>query len=225
MPGKTSVLIVDDHALFREGLKAIIASDGRFRVVAETGSAEQALELTDKHLPKVAILDICLPEKNGIALCREIRKRWPTVEILVVSMHSKIGYITKALDAGARGYVVKDSTSDMLLKGLEAVSKGELFIDQNLSYSILKDISQEYLQQLRLYDTPYAKLTRREQEVLRLLAEGMTTKSIAERLSISSKTVENHRGRLLGKLGLRGEIDLVRYAAKLGLLDLDGWEE
>jgi len=225
MRGKIGILVVDDHAMFREGLKAIIEADVRFKVVGETGSGKEAIALTKKLGPKIVIIDISLPDQSGIQLCREIRNQYPSVAILMVSMHSKMGYVSQAIHAGANGYLVKDSGSDMLLKGLEAVSKGEVFVDRSLSYGLLKKMFEENSKHLNLDDAAYTELTGREQEIFRMLAEGMTTREIAEHLYISLKTVENHRTRILKKLDLHSELDLVRYAARIGIIDVDDWNE
>jgi len=143
---------------------------------------------------------------------------------MIVSMHSKIDYITEAFHAGATGYVVKESASERLLHGLEAVSKGEYFLDSSVSYQVVHNMMKFPVKEARITDNDYGSLTPREQEVMRLLAEGSASKEIAEKLFISPKTVENHRSNIMKKLDLHSTLELVRYATKIGLIDLELWK-
>lgn len=222
-PNKT-VLIVDDHPLFRDGLKALIERKPGFVVVGEAGTAREGLELAVELKPELAVVDISLPDRSGIELTRSIRGKLPQTRVLIVSMHSRIQYITEALQAGANGYVVKESAADRLIQGLEAVSRGEYFLDSSLSHSVVKRLVDMPEQELRISDKSYGSLTAREQQVLRMVAEGRSTKDIAADLFISPKTVDNHRANIMEKLNLHNTIDLVRYAAKLGLIDIDLWK-
>lgn len=222
-PNKT-VLIVDDHPLFRDGLKALIERKPGFVVVGEAGTAREGLELAVELKPELAVVDISLPDRSGIELTRSIRGKLPQTRVLIVSMHSRIQYITEALQAGANGYVVKESAADRLIQGLEAVSRGEYFLDSSLSHSVVKRLVDMPEQEMRISDKSYGSLTAREQQVLRMVAEGRSTKDIAADLFISPKTVDNHRANIMEKLNLHNTIDLVRYAAKLGLIDIDLWK-
>ena len=224
MAPKKTVLIVDDHPLFREGLKALIERKPVFSVVGEAGTAGEGLQLATELKPELAIVDISLPDKSGIELTRSIRSTLPQTRVLIVSMHSKIQYITEALQAGANGYVVKESAADRLIQGLEAVSRGEYFLDSSLSHSVVKRLVDTPEQEVRISDKSYGTLTAREQQVLRMVAEGRSTKDIAAELFISPKTVDNHRANIMEKLNLHSTIELVRYAAKLGLIDIDLWK-
>jgi len=169
--------------------------------------------------------DISLPDKSGIELTHEIRSLLPETRILIVSMHSKIEYIAEAFQAGATGYVVKESASDRLLAGLESVAKGEYFLDGSVSHQVVKKLMESPIKEAKITDAAYGTLTPREQEIMRLLAEGLSGKEIAERLFISPKTVENHRSNIMNKLGLHSTMELVRYAARLGLIDVDLWKQ
>ena len=224
MAPKKTILIVDDHPLFREGLKALIERKPGFSVVGEAGTAREGLQLAMELKPELAVVDISLPDKSGIELTRSIRSKLPQIRVLIVSMHSKIQYITEALQAGANGYVVKESAADRLIQGLEAVSRGEYFLDSSLSHSVVKRLVDLPEQELRISDKSYGTLTAREQQVLRMVAEGRSTKDIAGDLFISPKTVDNHRANIMEKLNLHNTIELVRYAAKLGLIDIDLWK-
>jgi DNA-binding NarL/FixJ family response regulator len=221
---KTTVLIIDDHPLFREGLKAIIGREPRYRLVGEADTARAGIHLATESRPDVIIVDVSLPDKNGIELTRDLAKLLPESRVLIISMHSKITYIATAFQAGARGYLVKESASDGLLKGLAAVARGELFLDSSLSSQVVENLLQISVTSPAPAASPHPRLTPREQEVMRLLAEGFTTREIAKRLFISPKTVENHRANIMKKLDLRTTIDLVRQAARLGLIDVELWK-
>lgn len=222
---KKSIVIIDDHPLFREGLKSIIARARYFDVVGEAGDARKGLDVVKKHNPDLVIVDISLPDKSGIEVARTIRGRFPGTRIIIVSMHSKIDYIVEAFQAGATGYIVKESASDRLVLGLETVLNGEYFLDSSISHAVVEKLLKEPLKDTRVEDADYGSLTPREQEVMRLLAEGFAVKEIAHKLYISPKTVENHRSNLMRKLGLRNAIELARYAARLGLIDVDLWKD
>ncbi|NVL89887.1 MAG: response regulator transcription factor [Desulfobacterales bacterium] len=225
MANKKTILIVDDHPLFREGLKAIIERNARFEVVGEAGTGRAGLQVARKLKPDLVVVDISLPDQSGIQLTRQIRDCLSDTRVMVVSMHSKINYITEAFQAGATGYVVKESAADRLVHGLETVSKGEYFLDSSISHKVVEKLMKFPEKEVKITDTEYGSLTPREQEVLRLLAEGLSTKETAEKLFISPKTVENHRANIMKKLGLHSTIELVRYAARLGLIDVDLWKD
>ena len=221
MVKKRSIMLVDDHTLFREGLKAIIEQDSTFEVICEAGSGREAIQFAKKHNPDLVVVDISLPDRSGIQLTREIRTLLPETFVIIVSMHSKINYIVKAFQAGASGYVVKESAPDTLLRGLKAVSNGEYFLDSSVSHKTIEKLMELPAMEAKITDAAYDTLTPREQEVMFFLAEGLSVKEIAEKLFISPKTVENHRVHIMNKLGVRSNIEFLRYAARLGLIDLD----
>lgn len=225
MTPKKSILIIDDHPLFREGLKSIISRDDRFEVIGEAGNGREGLKMAKKLKPDIVVVDISLPDTSGIQLTRDIRNLLSETRIIIVSMHSKIDYIAEAFQAGATGYVVKESASDRLLQGLESVVQGEYFLDSSVSHQVVENLLKFPIRDARITDVDYASLTPREQEVMRLLAEGFSAKEIAEKLYISPKTVENHRSNIMNKLGLHSTMELIRYAAKLGLIDVELWKE
>ncbi len=209
------VIIIDDHQLFRDSTKQIFDRLAGFEVVATASDAQEGEKIAIAHKPNVAIVDLSLPDKSGIQLTSVLLTLVPEIKITIVSMHTKIDYILSALRAGALGYVVKESVSTSLQPCLDAIINGEHYLDATLSDEIaakLLEIPNENT------NSTYGGLSPREQEVLRLLAQGVSTNDIANQLFISAKTVANHRSNIMAKLELHSIAELVRYAAQLGLI-------
>jgi DNA-binding NarL/FixJ family response regulator len=225
MVQKKTILIVDDHTLFREGLRAIIERGPGYEIIGEAGNSRQGLQMVEKYKPDLALVDISLPDRSGIELTRDIVKLSAKTRIMIVSMHSKTDYIVKAFQAGATGYVIKESAAAKLLQGIGAVLKGDYFMDAAVSQKVVEKLAGIKEKKVKVTNAAYDTLTPREQEVMIQVAEGLSTNEISERLFISPKTVENHRSRIMQKLGLHSTIELVRYATKLGLIDIDLWKD
>lgn len=220
----TRILIIDDHPLFREGLKSILHRNNNYRVVGEASNGNDGLRMAKSYKPNIAIVDISLPDMSGIQLTHEIRKCLQNTRVIVVSMHSEINYVTEAFQSGATGYVAKESASEHLLQGLASVVRNEYFLDSSISHQVVENIVKKSKSNSGESNTGYSTLTPREQEIMRLLAEGLTSKEIAARLFISPKTVANHRTNIFQKLGVHNAMELVRYAARLGLIDVGIWK-
>jgi len=200
-------------------------ANGRYEVIGEAGTAGKGLQLAKKIEPDLTLVDISLPDKSGFDLIRDLLKLSATTRILVLSMHSKVDYIVKAFQAGANGYLTKESASDMLIKGIEHTLKGDYFLDTSVSQQVVKKLAELPDKTPIAIVEGYDSLTPREQEVMVLVAGGMSSQEIADELIISPKTVENHRSRIMRKLNVSNVIDLARHAAKLGLIDLDLWKK
>lgn len=225
MTSKKTILIVDDHPLVREGLKAILRPATEYEVVGQAENARDAIRMVKNLKPDLVLLDLGLPDKSGLELSHEIRSISAPTRIMIISMHSKVDYIVKAFQAGATGYMAKESATERLLKGIGHVLNGEYFMDGAVSHAVVQKLMQAPEKEMKITDVGYETLTSREQEVMVLLAEGNSAKEAAAKLFISPKTVENHRTNIMNKLGLHSTLELVRYAARLGLVDIDLWKE
>jgi len=207
-----TVVIADDHVIFRQGLLKLLQSAENIDVVADTGSADEALRLIVEKQPDVAILDISIPVLSGIEIMEEVQRKGIGTKIVFLTMHSDPLTAKRAIQANASGYVLKDDAFEDLLYAVKAVASGGTFVSPSISEKVLK------LESGR--EKEGSMLTGREREVLQLIASGLTNKKIADKLSISVKTVETHRTRILQKLDVHTTADLVRYAIKTGLLDV-----
>lgn len=221
---KRTVILVEDHPLYREGIKSILNHSLRYKAVGEAASLATTLALLEKEKPDFALIDLTLGDESGIEVVRHIAGAFPGTFPVVVSMHTEIDYLLEALQNGARGYIVKESAGDQLLAGLDAIAQGNYYIDSSLSNSIVELLLRSPARRGEdLHDAEYETLTSREQEVLRGLAEGLSSKEIAERLFISTKTVENHRSNIMHKLQVHSSMELIRYAARIGIIDFEQW--
>jgi two-component system response regulator NreC len=213
-----SILIADDHAVVRLGLRLLLEAESDFAVVGEVGDGLEALLQVERLRPDVLILDLVMPGLNGVEVIRQVRKRAPKTRVVVLSMHANEAYVVEALRKGASAYVLKGSAGGEVLDAVRAALNGQQFLSPPLSgRAINAYVEKAKRSAADIYDT----LTRREREVLQLGAQGRTNAEIAERLCISRRTVETHRGKAFQKLGLRNQTDLVRYALRRGIVRIE----
>jgi len=205
------VLLADDHEIVRQGLRVLLEREG-FQVVGEASNGHEALKLCEANHPEVAILDVSMPLLNGVDAAREIIKSNPRTRVVLLTMHTENHLILESLRAGVTGYVLKTRAAAELVQALRAVCRGEMFLTQSISRTIV----QAFLQNEPLAANP---ISDRERQVLQLVAEGKTTKEIASLLGISVKTAESHRSNLMDKLNIHDTAGLVRYAIRIGLIE------
>jgi DNA-binding NarL/FixJ family response regulator len=209
------VMLVDDHKLVRAGLRALLESLEGVEVVAEAAHGREALSLMPGHHPDIVLMDIGMPEMNGLEATTRIVKEFPASRVIILSMHSSEEYVLKALRAGAAGYLIKDAGSAELEVAVRAVARGESY----LSPAVSKLVVGEYMRRVSGEENPLDVLTPRQREILQLLAEGHNTQDIAQILNISVKTVETHRAQIMDRLDIHDLAGLVRYAIRAGLID------
>lgn len=212
----TTLLLADDHQVVREALRVLLESQPDFHVVAETGDGLEAAALVEKHRPDVLIVDMRMPGLSGLEVARRTKRLSPATKVIILSMYDAEAYVVDSLAAGAAGYVLKQSSSQELVSAIRQTLAGSLYLSPSLNERAL----QSYIQRSREahVDDPFERLTDREREVLQLAAEGLNNPQIAEKLSLSPRTVEMHRAHLMQKLGLKTQTDLVKYALKRGLV-------
>jgi len=210
------VLLGDDHAVLRQGLRKILENRREWRVIAEAGNGRDAVREALELKPDVAVLDIGMPMLNGIEATRQIARRAPSVRVVILSMHSDQAYVTQSVHAGARAYVLKESAGDELIEAIGTVASGGTFFSPAVAQVVFDDYVRG-LADRGIHDR-YDLLSEREREVLQLVAEGRSSREIGDLLSISPATVETHRTHVLQKLGLRNTAEVVRYAARRGIV-------
>ena len=211
----TRILLADDHALVRRGLRLILDAEPDLTVVAEAADGAEALDALAAGGVDLAILDIAMPRMTGLQAAREVARRFPEVRTLILSMYDNEQYLFEALKAGASGYVLKSVADRDLLQAVRAAMRGEPFLYPAAVTALIR----EYLSRDRGGDGPDGILTPREEEIIKLIAEGYSSKRIAETLTISVKTVDRHRANILGKLGMRDRLELTKYAIRVGLVE------
>ncbi len=217
-PGeKIRVLLVDDHTILRAGLRMMLNAQADIEVVGEASDGEQGRDEAKRLHPHVALMDISMPNMNGIEATRQIKKALPEVRVLVLTMHENEGYLFQCLRAGASGYILKEAADTELLSAIRIVQSGRIYLSPAAQSMMVGD----YLQRVRAGEErdSYNDLTEREREILKLVAEGYTNNQIAEKLVISPKTVDTHRTHVMDKLNLHSRAELVKFAMRRGLLE------
>ena len=210
------ILLADDHTVVRKGLRLLLESHPGFKVIADAADGREAVALAEQHTPDVVVMDVAMPILNGIEAARQISAKVSQAAIVFLSMHSDEGYVLKALKAGARAYLLKDSAEYDLINAVKAVSEGKAFFSPAISKMLVED----YLRQMqeRKVEDSYDLLTTREREILQLLAEGKSNKEAASILNLSLYTVETHRSNILQKLNLHSGAELILYAIRKGVI-------
>src|SRR5579872_99374 len=206
------ILLADDHAMVRQGFRLILASQPDMEIVGEAGNGRETLDMAEKLKPDLVVMDVAMPELNGIEATRRLAESSPRTRVLALSMHKDSVYVREILRAGARGYLLKDSIDKDLVSAVRAVAKGDGYLSPGVSEAVLSDYRKHVTDPLDL-------LTSREREVLQMIAEGKTNKEIAQTLQLSVYTVDAHRGRIMEKLNLHSTGELVRFAVRNGLVD------
>jgi DNA-binding NarL/FixJ family response regulator len=206
------VLIADDHGIVRSGLRMLIERQSDMDVVGEASDGVEALQLTQAEHPDVAVLDVSMPRMTGLQAAREIRSHSPDTRVLLLSMHDDDRYFFEGLEAGAAGYVLKRAADTDLIEALRTVAAGRTFLSDDAQAALMGEWQAGRAE-------PEDKLTPRELEVVKLIAEAFTNRQIAKTLQLSEKTIESHRSNLLAKLGMRDRVELVRYAIRRGLVE------
>lgn len=206
------ILLADDHAVVRQGFKMILSAQADMEIVGEAGNGREAVELAEQLRPDIVVMDVSMPELNGIEATRRLGTSVPHARVVALSMHKDSVYVREILRAGARGYLLKDSVAADLVSAIRAVASGEGYISPAVSNAVLDDYR-------RHVTNPIDMLSSREREVLQMLAEGKTNKEIAVVLNLSVYTVDAHRGRIMEKLNLHSINELVRFAVRSGLID------
>ncbi|MCX6026916.1 MAG: response regulator transcription factor [Chloroflexi bacterium] len=211
----TKVLIADDHAIVRAGLRTLIASEEGLELVGEAAGGYEAIAMVEKARPDVLVLDLSMPDLDGISVTRNIKPRFPDLRILVLTLHEDEALLKEAIKAGAVGYILKRAAEAELISAIQVILRGDLYIDP----SMIRTLLGEPRQVPSLQTTSVETLTSREKEILKLIVDGYTNRQIGTHLNISIRTVEGHRANISDKLGLHSRVELVRYAREHGMIE------
>jgi DNA-binding NarL/FixJ family response regulator len=210
------IVLADDHTILRKGLRLLLEREADFKVVAEARHGREAVDAVDREVPDVVIMDIAMPMMNGIEATKRVHETHPKTAVIILSVHSDEAYVLRALKAGARGYLLKDSAESDLIQAVRAVAAGKAYF----SPAVSKILADDYVRQIREQgvEDPYDLLTARERELLQLIAELKATKEIAELLGLSPHTVDTHRGNLMQKLNIHSIPEMILYAVRRGVI-------
>ncbi len=210
-----SVVIADDHAIVRAGLRSLIHDEIGLDLVGEAAGGYEAIDLVQKNRPDVLVLDISMPDLDGISVTRKLKLDFPELLILILTLHEDEALVKEAIKAGASGYILKRAAETELISAIQVILRGDMYIDPSMLRSLFNESRADSTQQ----NLPAESLTPREIEILKLIVEGYTNRQIGEELSISIRTVEGHRGNISDKLGLHSRLELVRYARQHGIIE------
>lgn len=216
---KIRVVVADDHTVFRAGLRMLLNAEPDIEIVGEASDGDEAIAKTAELAPDVLLLDIAMPGRTGIDVISAIKAENLPVVILMLTMYEDEGHLNAALKAGAMGYVPKKAAETDLISAIRAVQRGEYFVHSSLTKSLVEDVIHGSTTDNNILMDSTKRLSRREQEVLKLVAQGYTNRQVADRLFLSVKTVDSYKARVMEKLNLRGRAELLRYALQHGLLD------
>jgi DNA-binding NarL/FixJ family response regulator len=210
------IVLADDHTILRKGLRLLLEREADFKVVAEASHGREAIDAVDREVPDLVIMDIAMPMMNGIEATKRVNETHPKTAVIILSVHSDEAYVLRALKAGARGYLLKDSAESDLIQAVRAVAAGKAYF----SPAVSKILADDYVRQVREQgvEDPYDLLTARERELLQLIAELKATKEIAELLGLSPHTVDTHRGNLMQKLNIHSIPEVILYAVRRGVI-------
>ena len=221
MTDEIKVVIIEDHALMREGIKAIVSRDEKIKVIGESDNVDDGYDVVLNCNPDILLLDIALHGSSGLVLAKRLLSAKPDLLIIIITAYSKIDYILEAVESGVKGYILKESSPENLAEAIEKVYAGEIYIDSYISNKVIKSlITKNDVEIAEDNKSAYSKLSLREQQILKLLIDGVPIKDIAEELFISSKTVENHKASIMVKLKCKNMTELIRYAISIGLIDV-----
>jgi DNA-binding NarL/FixJ family response regulator len=209
-----NILIVDDHAVVRAGLRAVIQSDPTLDIIAEATGGLEALSLVEKTQPDVIVLDLSMPDMDGIMVTKELHTRYPNIRILILTVHEDEAMLREVMRSGASGYILKHAAEKDRIEAIKLIMEGDIYVDQKMLPSLIGHETSTKTKPEFLVET----LSPREVDVLKLIVEGYTNRQIGDELGISVRTVEGHRANIYGKLGLRNRVELVRYAKENGLM-------
>ncbi len=211
----TRILIADDHAIVRAGLRALISAESGFTLVGEAAGGYEAIEMVEKNRPDVLVLDLSMPDLDGISVTRSIKEKYSDLRILILTLHEDEALLKEAIKAGAAGYILKRAAETELIMAIQTIQRGDLYVDPSMVKILLGEPPKTPPQPLISVDA----LTPRESEVLKMIVEGYTNRQIGQELNISIRTVEGHRSNISDKLGLHTRVELVRYARQHDLIE------
>jgi DNA-binding NarL/FixJ family response regulator len=217
---KIKIILVDDHRIVRDGIKSLLQSEDDIEVVGEASNYSELINLLENKIPDVLILDIALPDMSGIEITKIMTLNYPAIRVIMLTMYTNEDFIFNSLKAGAKGYLPKNTTKKELIKAIKAVYNSEDYFSDEISNLILKSYIKKAKTSEQENEDPSKVLTRREEEILKLAAQGNSNREIAERLFISTRTVESHKNHIMNKLELKTNVDLIKFAIKNKIIDI-----